>query len=82
MGYQGGRRYGGDDRYSTDWDRGNDRYNDRYRAPRDERAYRYGMRGQFGGPGARPYPQGYDPDERGFFDRAGDEIRSLSLIHI
>jgi len=76
MGYQGGRRYGGDDRYSTDWDRGNDRYNDRYRASRDERAYRYGMRGQFSGPGARPYPQGYDPDERGFFDRAGDEIRS------
>lgn len=72
MGYQGGRRYGGDDRYSTDWDRGGDRY----RAARDDRPYRYGARGQFGGPATRRAPDDYDYEERGFFDRAGDEIRS------
>lgn len=70
MGYQGGRRYG-----SGDWDRGQDRApNDR--DWRDDRGYRYGTRGQFGGPDTRRAPQGYDPDERGFFDRAGDEVRS------
>lgn len=71
MGYQGGRRYGGDDR-SGNWDRGPDRY----RAQRDERGYRYGTRGQFGGSDYRRNPNDYDPEDRGFFDRAGDEIRS------
>lgn len=70
MGYQGGRRYSGEDRYSTGWDRGNDRYQ------RDNRGYRYGTRGQFGGPDYRRAPDDYDPEERGFFDRAGDEVRS------
>ncbi|MEW6625706.1 MAG: SWFGD domain-containing protein, partial [Pseudomonadota bacterium] len=74
MGYQSGRRYG-DDRYSTGWDRG-----DRYRGQRDyrgdDRGSRYGTRGQFGGPDYRRTPDDYDPEERGFFDRAGDEIRS------
>ncbi|PJG47398.1 SWFGD domain-containing protein [Sphingobium sp. LB126] len=67
MGYQGGRRYGDSDR---NWDRGWAGRN------RDSDRYRYGTRGQFGGPGYRQPPEDYDPDERGFFDRAGDEVRS------
>src|SRR3546814_21188389 len=50
MGYQGGRRYGDGDRNWTDWDRDSDRYRAR-RDWRDDRSYRYGTRGQFGGPG-------------------------------
>ncbi|MFC3442049.1 DUF2171 domain-containing protein [Sphingobium rhizovicinum] len=73
MGYQGGRRYG-EDRYSTGWDRG-DRYRTQ-RDPREDRGYRYGTRGQFGGPDLRRPPADYDYEDRGFFDRAGDEIRS------
>ena len=75
MGYQGGRRYGEGDRGRQDWDRGQDRYRsqgDRH----GERSYRYGTRGQFGGTDPRRSPGDYDPDDRGFFDRAGDEIRS------
>ena len=76
MGYQGGRRYGGDDSARSDWDRGSDRYRGQ-RDWRDDRSYRYGTRGQFGGPAdTRRAPEHYDPEERGFFDRAGDEIRS------
>ncbi|MBH1992587.1 MAG: DUF2171 domain-containing protein [Sphingomonadaceae bacterium] len=71
MGYQSGRRYG-EDRYPANWDRGHDRYG----AQRDDRGYRYGTRGQFGGPDNRRTPDGYDPEDRGFFDRAGDEVRS------
>jgi len=74
MGYQGGRRYG-DDRYATGWDRG-DRYRGQREGRGDERGYRYGTRGQFGGPDYRRTPEDYDPEERGFFDRAGDEIKS------
>ncbi|MGE4322796.1 MAG: DUF2171 domain-containing protein [Sphingobium sp.] len=74
MGYQGGRRYGGEER-GNDWDRGMDRHRAR-RDWRDDQAYRYGMRGQFGGPDYRHTPAGYDPEDRGFFDRAGDEVRS------
>lgn len=80
MGYQGGGRYG-QDRYGSGWDRG-DRYSGSNDYRRDDRGYRYGTRGQFGGNdyrGSGDYrgrPQDYDPDERGFFDRAGDEIRS------
>jgi hypothetical protein len=73
MGYQGDRRYG-EDRYSTGWDRG-DRFRSQ-RDARDDRGYRYGTRGQFGGPDYRRPPADYDYDDRGFFDRAGDEIRS------
>ncbi|MDX3901764.1 MAG: DUF2171 domain-containing protein [Sphingobium sp.] len=78
MGYQGGRRYGGYDRDRFSGDRyggGRDRGDDRYRGSQE--SYRYGTRGQFGGgyDDRRP-PSDYDPDERGFFDRAGDEIRS------
>lgn len=73
MGYQGGNRYG-EDRYATGWDRG-DRYRGQ-RDARDERGYRYGTRGQFGGSDHRRPPADYDYDDRGFFDRAGDEIRS------
>ena len=81
MGYQGGRRYGGDDRYagdrySSDWDRGSDRHRGGARGYREEAGYRYGTRGQFGGPDPRRGPDDYDPEDRGFFDRAGDEIRS------
>jgi hypothetical protein len=73
MGYQGGRRYGGDDRYTGNWDRGGGQY----RGQRDDRGgYRYGTRGQFGGPDYRRPPADYDYEDRGFFDRAGDEIRS------
>ncbi|WP_022681232.1 DUF2171 domain-containing protein [Sphingobium bisphenolivorans] len=76
MGYQGGRRYGDSDRSGwNDWDRGSERY----RASRgrdDDRSYRYGTRGQFGGQSSRRASEDYDPDDRGFFDRAGDEIRS------
>ena len=75
MGYQGGRRYGENDRNRGDWDRGSDRYRGQ-RDWRDDRASRYGTRGQFGGADYRRGPESYDPDERGFFDRAGDEIRS------
>jgi hypothetical protein len=75
MGYQGGRRYGDYDRIRGDWDRGTDRYRGQ-RDWRDDRSYRYGTRGQFSGPDTRRTPQDYDPEERGFFDRAGDEIRS------
>lgn len=71
MGYQGGRRYGDSDRNWT-----GDRDWDRYRTGRSDRSYRYGTRGQFGGPGYSQRPEDYDPDERGFFDRAGDEVRS------
>ncbi|MEJ7934046.1 DUF2171 domain-containing protein [Sphingobium sp. AN558] len=90
MGYQSGRRYGGDDRYpgdrySSDWDRGSDRHRGSERGHREEQGYRYGTRGQFGGPDPlygrndpdpRRNPNDYDPEDRGFFDRAGDEIRS------
>ncbi|WP_066767685.1 DUF2171 domain-containing protein [Sphingobium sp. CCH11-B1] len=76
MGYQGGRRYGGDDRYSGNWDRGGDRYRGSGDYRRDDRGYRYGTRGQFGGPDYRRPPGDYDPEDRGFLDRAGDEIRS------
>lgn len=75
MGYQGGRRYGESDRDRSDWDRGSDRYRAQ-RDWRDDRGARYGTRGQFGGADYRRDPQDYDPEERGFFDRAGDEIRS------
>lgn len=70
MGYQGGRRYGG-----NDWDRGYDRTRGQ-RDWRDDQSYRYGTRGQFGGPDSQRPPRDYDPEDRGFFDRAGDEVRS------
>ncbi|MFZ2998244.1 DUF2171 domain-containing protein [Sphingobium sp.] len=78
MGYQDGRRYG-EDRYYSDRDRGGSRYGanrDRYGS--DERSYRYGTRGQFGSGGdyGRGRDDRYDPDDRGFFDRASDEVRS------
>ena len=76
MGYQGGRRYGGEDRYSANWDRGGDRGRGQSEPGRDYSGYRYGTRGQFGGPDYRRSPHDYDPEERGFFDRAGDEVRS------
>ncbi|MCC4231291.1 DUF2171 domain-containing protein [Sphingobium soli] len=74
MGYQGGGRYG-DDRYSSNWDRG-ERYRGQRDYRRDDNSYRYGTRGQFGGSDMRRHPDDYDPEERGFFDRAGDEVRS------
>ncbi|MGC4251994.1 MAG: DUF2171 domain-containing protein [Sphingobium sp.] len=70
MGYQSGRRYG-DDFYA-----GQPRYSGSSNW-REDRGSRYGTRGQFGGGrGYRSPPPDYDPDERGFFDRAGDEVRS------
>lgn len=67
MGYQGGRRYGpagyrsDSDRYRSD--------QDRYRGYQGNRGYRSGYEGR------RP-PADYDYEERGFFNRAGDEVRS------
>ena len=75
MGYQGGRRYGEYDRSRGDWDRGSDRYRGQ-RGWQDDRNSRYGTRGQFSGPDPRRSREDYDPDERGFFERAGDEVRS------
>ncbi|MEK7344027.1 MAG: DUF2171 domain-containing protein [Pseudomonadota bacterium] len=76
MGYQGGGRYG-QDRSGSGWDRGTDRYRGSSDDRRDDRGgYRYGTRGQFGGGDYRDRPRDFDPDERGFFDRAGDEVRS------
>lgn len=75
MGYQGERRYGENDRSRNDGDRGSDRYSAQ-RDWRDDQGGRYGMRGQSAGTDYRRNPQDYDPDDRGFFDRAGDEIRS------
>lgn len=76
MGYQGGRRYGGEDRYAGNLDRGGDRYRSQRDYGRGDPGYRYGPRGQFGGPDYRRPPSDYDYEDRGFFDRAGDEIRS------
>lgn len=77
MGYQGGRRYGDNERsQDRDWsDR--DRGPGRYRWQRGARSHGYGTRGQYGGSvGYGREPEGYNLEERGFFDRAGDEIRS------
>jgi hypothetical protein len=60
MGYQDGRRYG---RSAYD-----DRYSQGYRSDRQ----RYANEGS----GRRSQPAGYDYEDRGFFDRAGDEVRS------
>ena len=68
MGYQGGRRYG-----DSDWDRGHGRQRGRWDSTRENR---YGTRGQFGGADYSRSSEDFDPAERGFFDRAGDEIRS------
>lgn len=90
MGYQGGRRYGGDD-----YGYGRDQYQDRFRAERDYRGdhrnmdrgqdYRAGEpRGQrYGRDDHRDWDRSRererdhnDYDDRGFFDRAADEVRS------
>jgi len=76
MGYQGGRRYGGEDRYGSNWDRGGDRYRGSSDYGRDDRADRYGSRSQYGRSDYGRTPRGYDPEDRGFLDRAGDEVRS------
>jgi hypothetical protein len=55
--------YGSDDRYDNRWrDRGDDRWNER------------GWRGEGRSEGRRGYGRG--DDDRGFFERAGDEVRS------
>jgi len=65
MGYQGGRRYG-----RSDYRDPRDDYENRTRAGREDR-------GRYGGyAGRRGPPAGYDYEDRGFFDRAGDEVRS------
>lgn len=70
MGYQGDRRYGNDG-YATG--------QGRYGAPRDwrdERGPRAGAGRYSGRSDYRRPPADYDYEDRGFFDRAGDEIRS------
>lgn len=83
MGYQGDRRYGYDRYAGQGYSNPNrDRGDSSYGTDRDERSYRYGARGQSGGSDygrsdyGRGRPDDYDPDERGFFDRASDEVRS------
>ncbi len=55
---------------------------DNYRGNRDSRQASYGRpQGRDGGPGRQQQgygrqPQGYDYEDRGFFARAGDEVRS------
>jgi hypothetical protein len=61
MGYQDARRYGRSD------------YDDRFRAGGNYRGDR--SRNGMGPEGRRP-PSDYDYEDRGFFDRAGDEVRS------
>lgn len=73
MGYQGGRRYGG--YYEDNGRRENfgreQSINDRYSTDRDRAS------GRFAGPSdSRRPPTNYEAEDRGFFDRAGDEIRS------
>jgi hypothetical protein len=79
MGYQDGRQTGRGYGYTygygargNDRDRyGEDRAQDRYRSDRSEQN-RYGADARSrSGP-----PADYEPDDRGFFDRAGDEVRS------
>ena len=75
------RSYGGDSgRYSATGGYGRDmgdRHNDRMSQDRSgqdrygQGRYGQGRQGQYG-----RQPQGYDYEERGFFDRAGDEVRS------
>ncbi|MBB4841153.1 hypothetical protein HNP52_004250 [Sphingomonas kyeonggiensis] len=62
-GYRGNQGYGGG--YGNDWDRGG----------RDYRTDRGNWDAPRGYGEDREYRTGYDPD-RGFFDRAGDEVRS------
>ncbi|WP_242139995.1 DUF2171 domain-containing protein [Sphingomonas sp. TREG-RG-20F-R18-01] len=64
---QGREDYGRPDMY------GNRDSNRAYGKPQDQQ--RHGSQGQ-GQPGYGRQPQGYDYDDRGFFDRAGDEVRS------
>ncbi len=78
MGYQGGRRYGGDtygdrDRYGAQ-DRAN-RYRGAAYRDQDDRGYNYGPPASHGTRDPRRESVGHD-DDRGFFDRAGDEVRS------
>jgi hypothetical protein len=60
MGYQDGRRYGRND------------HGDRYRSDSGYRS----DRGRYGTGYEGRRPPNYDYDDRGFFDRAGDEVRS------
>lgn len=77
MGYQDGRYSG----YDRDRNLAQARGRDRWEPERGERyrGYSYAPRGEYDGrdgPAPRGRPSGYDPDDRGFFDRAGDEVRS------
>lgn len=89
MGYErNDRRYGGgfgSDRGGYDQDRSRGYgggYGQESYAQRDTRGERFGDRGDYGrndrGRGAEygRDPRGYDYQDRGFFDRAGDEVRS------
>ncbi|MEG3174618.1 DUF2171 domain-containing protein [Sphingomonas sp. RB3P16] len=75
---QSGYRQGGsqDDRYGArDYGRP-DMYGNRDRFQPDRAQQDRGSQGNRGQQGYGRQPQGYDYDERGFFDRAGDEVRS------
>jgi len=76
----GNRDYGAQQSYGRDGGYGRDqRYGGgEYRGSYGSDGHRYieGAERQSGGRGYGRQPQGYDYDDRGFFDRAGDEVRS------
>ncbi|TPG54767.1 DUF2171 domain-containing protein [Sphingomonas glacialis] len=80
-GYQGQGNYGRDGYPQSDGQ--NDRYGardygrpDMYRGTTNDRFQQDRGRQDRGQQGYGRQPQGYDYDDRGFFDRAGDEVRS------
>ncbi|WCT71868.1 DUF2171 domain-containing protein [Sphingomonas naphthae] len=66
MGYERNDRHPGEGRWRASSEQGRG-----YGPPRDRYRSDYGARGDYG-----RQPQGYDYQDRGFFDRAGDEVRS------
>ncbi|MCR5870885.1 MULTISPECIES: DUF2171 domain-containing protein [unclassified Sphingomonas] len=69
-----GRSYRGEDRYGARGYRGGRDHDDRYTS--GSRGYRDRYDEGRGGRGREHGPEGYRYDDRGFFDRAGDEVRS------
>jgi osmotically-inducible protein OsmY len=66
--------YGRDGGYGRDQRQGSGEYRGSYRS--DGHRFTDGYERQSGGRDYGRQPQGYDYDDRGFFDRAGDEVRS------
>jgi osmotically-inducible protein OsmY len=70
----GQRSYGRDSGYDRDQRQGGGEYRGSYRS--DGHRFTDGYDRPSGGRDYGRQPQGYDYEERGFFDRAGDEVRS------